>query len=174
MVDERVSFNISGITLDIRLFELNFHVNDTIRDIKQLIFQRSGLLVNSQRILYADGGSTMILADSQTISSYNIKNQVTLQIIIRPILTEGKGLFFDVVYGDTHSMYPCLEDSPASLRKGLEKKLEIPISEQIIIIEGQEIPFDAETLSEFNLNPDNAATLQLMIQRRSRAKSARK
>ena len=151
----------------------------TVRDVKELYFlKHPNYTVELQRILYTPGGGQpVVLADSQLISSYNIPNgaRIPVKRIIRT--TSGYNIvWFDVEVDFDDKRYIIagdLKKSLATIRNAIEDKLEIPQSEQIITIEGQEIPYDAECVSDYYSNPIKANSLHLHIQRTSRAKSAR-
>ena len=158
-----------------RFQEIKIKLGDTVRDIKQVFYEHRGSPVEAQRMFFSKSGvGQIMLADSQTIASYGIENGDTVNIALVNNLS-GRNLCFDCVFEEKRSFIGYCWGGPVSiLHDKIAEKFEIPGSEQIIIIEGQEIPFDAENLSEFDVNPQNATCLYLEIQRKSRAKSARK
>ncbi len=77
-------------TLNGQTIGLKVDKTDTIRNVKHKIYEKEGISVNNQRLIFLAN----ILEDERTVSDYNIQNDSTLHLALRPTSKTIISLFY--------------------------------------------------------------------------------
>ena len=144
---------ISGqaITLDVES-------SDLIRNIKRKIKAKLGMLIKSQRLMFA---GSELYNDSLTLADYSIQKGSTLHVVLR--LRGGMQIFFRNLDGVTRSLHMSSSDSIKIVKKRIQDKEGISSDQQRLVFAGKQLE-DGKTLAEYNIK--DKTTLNLILRPR--------
>ena len=131
----------------IKTIKLDVESSDTIKNIKEKIYDKEGILIEQQK-LFLDGKQ---LENSNTISFYNIQKESVIiliqynQIYVKPL--SGKSFTLDVIPSDTI----------ANIKEKIYEKEGIPIKQQKLYLKGLDGIYleDRNTISFYNIQKES-------------------
>jgi ubiquitin C len=122
-------------TLTGKTFEIEIGPDETISDLKNKIFDEQGTPFSLQRLIFS--GSR--LDDHRTLSSYNIKSQDTVHLVLR-LAPSGKPMVtVKTLTGKSFQVEAQPVDTISTLKAKIEEASLIPMSQQRLIFAGNEL-----------------------------------
>jgi ubiquitin len=137
---------------------LNVESSDTIESVKLQIFDKEGIPLAQQRLIFAG----KVLADNNTISECFISKDPTVHLVIK--ISGGFQLFIKTLSGKTITLDDVVvSDTVKNVKLKVMEKEGFPCEQQILIFAGMGLEDDT-TLDDYTIEHDS--TLYLIIRRR--------
>jgi hypothetical protein len=152
--------NLTGKTISI-----HSKYNDSIRDIKSQIYDKEGIPINHQILIY----SRQPLEDSKSLAYYHIHNESTVYLMQN--LRGGMQIFIETLLGNQITIDFELSDTIHNIKARIQDKEGIPIELQRLIYKRQVLE-DNKTLADYNISKEDTiylirrvrSTMQIFIQ----------
>jgi len=134
-----------------------FHPLDTIQIVKSKIQDNEGIPPVRQTLIF-DG---KVLEDSRTLSSYNIKEEATLKLVLRTFTWLGKAqIFVKTLNSKTITIEVEHSDTIKIIKAKIQQKEGIPSSKIQLVFAGRPLQ-EERTLSHYNIQKET--TLHLLV-----------
>ena len=141
-------------TLTESTFSLELQPSDSILRIKEKIALKEKIHYARQKLLF-EGKE---LLDNKTLNDYNIKNDSTLQLILRsPIL-----FFVKTISNQTIMIKAQLSDTILYIKQEIQKKENFPIEKYCVVFKGKELD-DNKIINDYNIPKNSTLELALKI-----------
>ncbi|CAF1368593.1 unnamed protein product [Didymodactylos carnosus] len=133
--------------------------HDTVLDVKRKIEEEEGLPVDHQQLTFCG----KLLENGHELCDYNIQHHSTLQLVIKLPRSQFIQLDVKLPNGLIHSLTATVTqtDTIKSVKQRLYENENIPVENQILLFNGQELHND-RTLHYYNI--ENKSTLELIQQ----------
>ena len=154
-IKHKSTLNLQPMTINVITPEgkniiLDVDPNDTIKDVKKKLENKSNIPVEDQRLLFDD----KLLDDRPTLKDYKIKHGDTIQMEpmkINVITPQGKKITLDVKPDDT------IKD----VKKKVEKEEDIPVEDQRLLFLGKQLD-DHPTLKDYKIKHGDTINMEPM------------
>eukprot|EP01083_Nonionella_stella_P166913 559537_1 len=126
-------------TLTGNTITLDVEPNETIQNVKQQIFNKMTrkMRITMMRLIFAGKQ----LEDNRTLSDYNIQKESSLHLVLR-IGRSAVHLFIKQSNGKTTKIELSSGDSVQTIKEMIKSKTQIPIDQQLLIFNGQQLTND--------------------------------
>ena len=141
-------------TLTGKTITLETQLSDTVRSLKEKIYEKEGVEIDSQCLVLA--GKQM--ENSETVGSIGVQNQSVIHLVFRVPTNDGRRLTI-LDNGNRFDVTADLDGTVGDLKRRIEQKENIPVAIQRLVFEGRVLP-DEDTLSALNIA--DGLTLELM------------
>ena len=147
------SYGIFVTTLTGKTLRYEVDASTIIESVKAQIDDDEGIPPDAQRLIFKGKQ----LEDSRTLSDYNIQNEATIYIVLRP---RGGGMAIHVRTHSGNTITFCVDprDTIKNVKAIIHDKEGIPPDEQRLVFEGRQLE-DDHTLSDYNI--EGGSHLQL-------------
>ena len=115
-----------------KLIKIEVEPNDTIRNVKEKVLYAEGIPLEQQNIYFAGRK----LEDEKRLEDYNIKEECTLQVMLKIRGCRLPPIFINL-HGKETEMRICICGGVKSLKKQIEKKFGIKPEFQVLKLNGE-------------------------------------
>ena len=130
---------------------LNVRMDDTVKHVKSLIYEKEGIPPDQQRILFG----RKLLRDGRRLKEYDVQSQSTLNISLG--LLGGMLIFVKTLTGKTITLEVKADNTIEDIKYKIQDKEGMPIDQQQLIFAGRQLE-DRRTLSYYyNTKEDNTS-----------------
>ena len=132
---------------------------DTVKSVKHKIQEKQGIPTDQQRITF----KTLDLHDSRILSDYNIQNESSLNLELRPAGSstgEEMEIFVKTLTGKTITIKVKSSNTVETLKEKIQSSQGMPPNRQKLIFGARELK-DGTTLSEYSLS--NWSTVHVVL-----------
>ena len=143
-------------TLTGKTITLETQLSDTVRSLKEKIFEKEGVEVDSQCLVLAGRQ----IENSETVGSIGVQNQSVIHLVFHVPANDGSRLTIQD-NGNRFDVTADLEGTVGDLKRRIEEKENIPVARQRLLFDGRMLA-DEDTLVALNIT--DGLTLELMQQ----------
>ena len=143
-------------TLTGRTITENVDWTSSVVKLKEKIEEREGIPKDMQRLVYAGKW----FEDSKTLSDYNIKENITIHLIL--FLRGGMQIFVRTLTGKTATIEVDGTETIADLKEKLREREGIPADQQRLVFAGKLLE-DDRTISDYNIRKESTVHLLLRL-----------
>ncbi|XP_029365759.1 polyubiquitin-B-like isoform X2 [Echeneis naucrates] len=120
-------------------FSLTVQPQDTVGSLKLLIQQKVGAPPGQQRLVIDNGRRTELSDDSRQVQSYGLRSGSTVTLLVVQQNSDKFQIHLITDKGATHTYDVRAEETVAELKRRVEQRERVPVSQQRLVHQSQDL-----------------------------------
>lgn len=146
-----------------KIFALDVTSSDTVKSVKNKIWEKEGIAPENQCLIYGENG----LQDGKTLSDYNVWEESTLYLLPRQRREREKKKIHIMSYSKkVISLEVEGSDTIENIKSQIEKLNGVLPNHQRLVFSGKELKDNSWTLSDYNVKEESTLYLIVRMSRR--------